>query len=87
MVTGPTGIDPRVVGGGFAGGRGGRGMNYPGGALLGRIGDTGEIFLVGENYKGRSQRQGKLYLHIWPSPWGTQSVGSYKVKITTGGLP
>ncbi|HEV3084580.1 MAG TPA: hypothetical protein VGY66_32755 [Gemmataceae bacterium] len=88
IVTGPSGIDPRMAGGGgFVGGRAGRAMNYPGGALLGRIGDTGEVFVVGENYKGRSQRQGKLYLHIWPSPWGINSVGSYKVKITTGGLP
>jgi hypothetical protein len=86
MVTGPAGMDPRIAGGGFAG-RAVRGMNFPGGALLGRIGDAGEVFLVGENYKGRSLRQGKLYLHIWPSPWGMQSVGSYKVKITTGGLP
>ena len=64
-----------------------RGTGFPGGALVGRIGEGTEAFLIGENYKGRAARRGKLYLHIAPSPWGNASVGTYKVVVNTGGLP
>ncbi len=51
------------------------------GALLGKIGEDGEIFTIGERYEGTPETQGKLYLHIGPSPWNQQSSGSYEVKI------
>src|SRR5438034_11839089 len=52
-----------------------------GGMLLGKIGEDGEAFTIGERYEGTPEAQGKLYLHIGPSPWNAQSQGSYDVKI------
>jgi hypothetical protein len=98
FVTGPAGFS-RAGGIGamqkMAGGMGGPGMggpgmgavNFAGGALIGRIGESGDAFYVGENFKGKPGLRGKLYLHIVPSPWGMNSVGSYKVKVNLGGLP
>ncbi len=52
------------------------------GALFGRVGDGGEAFYVGERYEGVPGREGKLYLHVVPSPWNNASVGAYQVRIT-----
>lgn len=61
---------------------------HPPGALLGKIGDNGAIFLIGDKYKGSSKKEGKLMLMISPSPWarhgGNPVSGSYKVNITGG---
>jgi hypothetical protein len=54
------------------------------GTLLGRIGENGRVFVVGERYDGTSSDEGPLYLHIVPSPWNNPSTGSYSVKISTG---
>lgn len=65
----------------------GRRINGPlnnqtyGGMLIGKIGEDGQPFTIGEHYEGTPETQGKLYLHIGPSPWNVQSVGSYEVKI------
>ena len=67
---------------GIGGGRG-----FAGGALLGRYGESGEPFLIGEDYKGRAFREGKLFLQIAPSPFGTASTGAYKVKIAANSTP
>ncbi|HZZ80388.1 MAG TPA: hypothetical protein VFE62_17930 [Gemmataceae bacterium] len=50
------------------------------GMLLGKIGEDGEIFVVGERYDGTPDHEGKLMLHIGPSQWGG-SAGTYDVKI------
>ncbi len=52
------------------------------GALMGRIGESGEVFVVGERYEGTPAGEGRLYLHIGPSPWQNASSGSYKVRIS-----
>jgi hypothetical protein len=52
-----------------------------GGALLGKVGEDGVPFTIGEHYEGTLDTQGKLFLHIGPSPWNAQSSGSYEVKI------
>lgn len=52
-----------------------------GGALIGKIGEDGQMFLIGERYEGTPDQQGKLFLHIGPSPWNNQQSGSYDVKI------
>jgi hypothetical protein len=52
-----------------------------GGMLLGKIGATGEVFTIGERYEGSPEAEGKLYLHIGPSPWNTPSTGHYEVKM------
>jgi hypothetical protein len=58
------------------------------GTLLGRIGDSGPVFVIGENYKGTPRREGKLYLQIGTSPWANNGnariSGSYKVNIAGG---
>jgi hypothetical protein len=51
------------------------------GALLGRVGDGGAPFLIGDTYEG-SPGEGRLHLHIVPSPWNNASTGTYQVKIT-----
>ena len=57
-----------------------QGQTY-GGMLLGKIGEDGDVFTIGERYEGTPETQGKLYLHIGPSPWNAQSSGSFDVKI------
>ncbi|MCI0684732.1 MAG: hypothetical protein L0Y71_21760 [Gemmataceae bacterium] len=52
-----------------------------GGALIGKIGEDGEMFLIGERYEGTPDQQGKLFLHIGESPWNNQQSGTYEVKI------
>jgi hypothetical protein len=65
----------------------GRKINGPlnghvyGGALLGKIGEDGELFTIGERYEGAPEATGKLFLHIGPSPWNAQASGVYEVKI------
>jgi hypothetical protein len=78
IVCGPAGFNQ----GGFnPGGRGG--ARRQGGALLGRIGETGTVFVIGDHYQGKSAQAGKLQLQIAPSPWGAQT-GSYTVTINYG---
>lgn len=65
---------------------GGGGMTdarrYPG-MLLGKIGPTGALFTIGERYEGSPAGEGKLYLHIGPSPWNNACSGTYQVRIMT----
>lgn len=53
------------------------------GALIGKIGENGTPFVIGEAYEGIQAKEGKLYLQIGPSPWNQQCNGSYQVKITS----
>jgi hypothetical protein len=53
-----------------------------GGALLGKIGENGEPFVVGERYEATPEKEGTLFLQIAPSPWQCPSAGTYDVKIT-----
>jgi hypothetical protein len=61
----------------------GRDSAFPAGALVGRIGESGRVFLIGECYQGTPGEQGKLYLHIVPSPWNNGSAGLYRVTLRT----
>ena len=54
-------------------------------SLVGRIGDTGTPFMIGDRYEGTPGQEGPLQLHIVPSPWNNASAGSYHVKISTTG--
>jgi hypothetical protein len=56
--------------------------NQHSGMLLGKIGEKGDPFFIGEHYEGTPDEEGTLYLHIGPSQWGLQSIGAYEVKIT-----
>ena len=53
-----------------------------GGMLLGKIGEEGEVFFVGERYEGTPEAEGNLFLMIGPSPWNCASSGSYEVHIS-----
>jgi hypothetical protein len=52
-----------------------------GGMLFGKIGESGEAFIIGDRFEGTLEAEGNLFLHIGPSPWNCQSTGSYEVKI------
>jgi hypothetical protein len=55
---------------------------HPAGALLGKVGESGEVFLIGEKYTGTPKGSGKLYLRMAPSPWPNQAQGTFKVTVT-----
>jgi hypothetical protein len=57
---------------------------YPGGALLGRVGTAGKVFLLGADYIGTAPEDGKLYLSIVPSAWNNASTGTYTVTVNSG---
>jgi hypothetical protein len=68
----------------FIGGKGGMGrQRVRPGMLIGRIGENGEPFPIGDNYEGTPGREGKLYLQVASSPWSNECSGSYQVKIQT----
>jgi hypothetical protein len=79
--------------GGGAGGAGGRGpgarpvggdgVQAPG-ALIGRIGEYGKVFVVGSHYEGTAAEEGTLYLRIVPNAAGTETSGTYDVRVLTG---
>jgi|HubBroStandDraft_1064217.scaffolds.fasta_scaffold157403_3 hypothetical protein len=62
----------------------GKGGQFMAGALIGKLGENGKAFYIGDRYEGDAGEEGKLFLRIEPSPWNTASAGSYTVKISTG---
>lgn len=46
----------------------GKGGQFLAGALIGKIGENGKAFLIGDRYEGSANEEGKLYLQIVPSP-------------------
>jgi hypothetical protein len=56
--------------------------NMYGGMLIGKIGEDGEPFIIGDRFEFKAETEGKLFLHIGPSPWNCASAGSYEVKIS-----
>jgi hypothetical protein len=59
----------------------GKGGQHKAGLLLGRIGQNGKVFVVGDQCDDTPAEQGRLYLHIVPSPWNNASSGTYRVQI------
>jgi hypothetical protein len=57
---------------------------YQAGTLLGRVGEDGPVFVVGQHYEGHSGKGGKLYLQIVPLAGGNGSTGAYQVKVSSG---
>jgi hypothetical protein len=64
----------------------GKGGPFMAGSLIGRIGENGKPFLVGERYETPVGEEGKLFLHIVPSPWNSPSVGTFHVRVHTDPL-
>jgi len=56
------------------------------GALLGRLGNSGEIFVIGEKYNGVPKGSGRLFIRMAHSQWPGLATGSYKVVITPNPL-
>jgi hypothetical protein len=92
QVVGPNGMQGQGNGRMFVQGGMGGGAIGPGrkigivgqmhaGMLLGKIGENGEPFMIGERCDETPDAEGTLYLHIGPSPWGPSS-GSFEVKIS-----
>ncbi len=82
MMSGPNGYG-RAAPGGFKGAKGV--AKNSGGLLIGKIGENGDTFIIGERYEGTPTQDGKLYLQINPSPYSPQSSGSYEVKAAQKG--
>jgi len=61
----------------------GKGGQFMAGALVAKIGEQGKAFYVGDRHDGSVNEEGKLYLHIVPSPWNNASTGTYRVRIQT----
>lgn len=53
------------------------------GALIGRIGEQGQPFVIGSRYEGSATEEGRLYLRIYPASEGELS-GSYSVRLSIG---
>lgn len=51
------------------------------GTLVGRIGTTGRLFVVGEQFDKSPEQSGRLYLAITASPWNAASSGQYRVSF------
>ncbi|MBI3823200.1 MAG: hypothetical protein HY289_11050 [Planctomycetes bacterium] len=61
----------------------GKGGQFMAGALIGKIGENGKAFYLGDRYDGNTNEEGRLYLLIVPSPWNNASTGTYRVRIQT----
>jgi hypothetical protein len=66
-------------------GNAGPGGRLPG-MLIGKIGERGATFNVGERYRGSPAQEGKLYLQIVPGRFGGNqpAQGNFEMKIKTG---
>lgn len=51
------------------------------GLLFGKIGEDGEIFVVGDRYDAHPEAEGKIFLHIGPSQWNVPCAGNFDVQI------
>lgn len=88
FMSGPSGYGRAVPGGGgFGGGKVAKGAaaKNAAGLLVGKIGENGDTFVIGERYEGTPTQDGKLYLQINPSPYSPQSSGAYDVKAAFKG--
>jgi hypothetical protein len=61
----------------------GKGGQFMAGALVGKVGENGKAFYIGERFDGSPGEEGRLYLLIVPSPWNNASTGQYRVHIQT----
>ena len=54
---------------------------YIAGQLIGKLGENGQVFIIGDHYLGESSTREKLYLRIVPSTWSALPSGYYEVTI------
>jgi hypothetical protein len=86
LMRGPRGGGGFAPGGGRAAAAGGRagGPGLSPGALLGRVGEHGKVFVIGSRYEGTTTDEGKLFLRIVASPYNPESSGIYDVRVSAG---
>jgi hypothetical protein len=77
ILVGPNGVKATSP---FAG-KVGKAKATSGGLLVGKIGEDGDTFIIGDRYDNIPAQAGTLYLHINPSPYGSQAQGSYEVRV------
>jgi hypothetical protein len=63
----------------------GKGGQFMAGALIGKVGEHGKAFYIGDKADVKADAGGELYLQIVPSPWNNASAGSYKVALSIRG--
>lgn len=54
------------------------------GQLIGKFGENGSPFVIGDSYENVPRGEGKLYLSMGPSPWqnnGAQPSGAFEVRV------
>ncbi len=61
----------------------GKGGQFMAGALIGKVGENGKAFFIGERYDSVVTEEGRLFVLIVPSPWNNASTGQYRVRIQT----
>ncbi len=61
----------------------GKGGQFMAGALIGRVGENGKSFYIGDSFNGTTNEEGRFFLQIIPSPWNNASTGNYRVRIAT----
>lgn len=62
----------------------GKGGQFMAGALVGKIGENGKAFFIGDRFDGATNEEGRLYLLIVPSPWNNASTGQYRINVSIG---
>jgi hypothetical protein len=61
----------------------GKGGQFMAGALIGRIGENGKAFFIGDRHDRFVSDEGRLYLQIVQNPWNGVSAGTYLVQVAT----
>lgn len=59
-----------------------QGSSHHAGTLLGKVGENGKVFVVGDRFDATLNQEGRLFLTIAPSPWNNAAGGSYAVRIS-----
>jgi hypothetical protein len=62
----------------------GQNGRYLCGTLLGRIGERGDLFLIGRQFQGRTTQAGKLYVQVVPAPGNNKPMGEFLINATAG---
>lgn len=60
-----------------------QGSGHHAGTLLGRVGEGGRVFVIGERFEGPLNAEGRLFLAVAPSPWNNASAGSYTARVNS----
>ncbi len=59
----------------------GKGGGFMAGALIGRVGENGKAFALGDRFEVVMEEQGNLFLQIVAAAWNSPSTGSYRVQL------